>query len=84
MRQKTSFRNFDKTLFLMPVLIFCIGIVTIYSASFKSQQTLHETLAMKQIFWMGVGVLTVFLMVRTDYFKLQDLAWPLYGLSLLL
>jgi len=32
--------------------------------------------------WMGVGVLLVFLIIRTDYFRLMDWAWPFYLFSL--
>src|SRR3990167_8099205 len=84
MRKKISFRHFDKLLFFTPIGIFLIGIISIYSASFKTHQSLDETLAMKQILWMAVAVLVVFLSMRTDYFKLQDLAWPLYFISLIL
>ncbi len=84
MRKKINFRHFDKVLFITPILIFGIGILSIYSASFKAQQTLHQTLAIKQMMWMGIGVLLVFLIIRTDYFRLLDLAWPLYTFSLVL
>jgi len=82
-RKKVSFRNFDKFLFLTPILIFLIGILSIYSASFKSSQSFDQTLAMKQILWMAIGSLGVFLVVRVDYFKLKDLVWPAYFLALL-
>lgn len=84
MRKKINFRNFDKTLFVAPLLIFVIGILSIYSASFKSHQEIQQTLAVKQMLWMGVGVLLVFLIIRSDYFRLMDLAWPIYIFSLCL
>jgi rod shape determining protein RodA len=82
MRKKISFRNFDKWLFVMPLVIFTIGILSIYSASFKSSQTFDQTLAMRQVLWMGIGVLLVFLVLRMDYFRWRDFVWPLYFLSL--
>lgn len=84
MRKKINFRDFDKTLFLTPILIFLIGLATIYSASFKAHQPLVETLATRQMIWMAAAILLVFLVVRFDYYRLQDLAWPSYILSLLL
>ena len=84
MKRRNSFQNFDKVLFLLPILIFLIGILSIYSASFKSGQPIDQTLAMKQFIWMGMGALFVFLIVRVDYFKLQDFVWPLYFFSILL
>ena len=81
MRKRTVFKNFDKSLFAIPILIFLIGILSIYSASFKSGQPIDQTLAMRQFIWMGMGALFVFLIVRVDYFKLQDFVWPLYFFS---
>ena len=83
MRKKLYFSRFDKLLFFTPILIFLIGILSIYSASFKAQQPLDDTLAARQFLWMGIGLLTVLLVVRWDYFKLVDFAWPLYFMSLL-
>src|SRR3989338_1391061 len=83
MRKKISFRQFDKQLFLTPILIFVIGLFSLYSASFKSSQALDQILAMRQVLWMGIGILLVFLIVRFDYFKLQDFVWPLYVLSVI-
>ena len=82
--KKIPFARFDKLLFFTPILIFVLGILSIYSASFKAHQALDNTPAMRQMMWMGVGILTVFLIVRWDYFKLADLAWPLYFFSLFL
>ncbi len=82
--RKINFRYFDKALFFTPIVIFLIGILTIYSASFKAHQSFDDILAVKQICWMGMGILLVFLVIRTDYFKLMDLAWPLYIASVVL
>ncbi|OIO37964.1 MAG: rod shape-determining protein RodA [Candidatus Omnitrophica bacterium CG1_02_46_14] len=68
----------------MPILIFLIGFLSIYSASFKSGQSIDQTLAMRQFLWMAIGVLFVLLIVRVDYFKLQDMVWPLYYVSIFL
>ena len=81
MRKKISFRQFDFFLFATPVLIFMVGLLSIYSASHQSGQTLDESLAVRQILWMAVGIAFVFLMVRIDYFKFQDIAWPSYIVS---
>ena len=81
---KVRFRHFDKLLFFTPLAIFLIGILSIYSASFKAHQPLDDILAVRQFLWMGIGILAVFLIVRWDYFKFADLAWPLYAFSLAL
>jgi rod shape determining protein RodA len=82
--KKILFRHLDKVLFFTPLAIFLIGIASIYSASFKAHQAIDETVAAKQFVWMAIGILLVFLSVRWDYFKLGDLAWPLYWTSIAL
>ena len=84
MRKRVPFKHFDKLLFFTPLFIFALGILSIYSASFKAHQALDDTLAARQMMWMGVGILTVFLIVRWDYFRLMDLAWPVYIFSVVL
>ena len=84
MRKKIGFRHFDKMLFVAPILIFLVGILSLYSASFRMGQTLGQTFATKQLLWMAIGILLVFLAVRHDYFKLQDFVWPVYILTLFL
>src|SRR5437867_2480825 len=84
MRKRINFKNFDKVLFFMPILIFLAGILSVYSASFKAHETILQTLAVKQMLWMGVGILLVFLIIRTDYFRFVDWAWPIYAFSLCL
>ncbi len=82
MRLRTKFSRFDKLLFFMPVIIFGIGLLSVYSASHKVHQSLSDQLAARQLLWMGVGILLVFLVVRWSYFRLIDAAWPFYFLSL--
>ncbi|MBI3315790.1 MAG: FtsW/RodA/SpoVE family cell cycle protein, partial [Candidatus Omnitrophica bacterium] len=84
MRQKVNFRDFDKLLFLTPLLIFAVGALSIYSASFKANPLTDQAFVTRQVLWMGVGALLVFLVVRVNYFKLMDFVWPLYGLTLFL
>jgi rod shape determining protein RodA len=81
MKPRVNFRDFDKLLFLTPLLIFTIGILSIYSASFKANQNADQTFVVRQLLWMGVGALFVFLIVRVNYFKLMDFAWPIYILA---
>ncbi len=83
MNRKNPFSYFDKLLFFTPIAIFLIGILSIYSASFKAQQPLDDTLAARQFLWMGIGIFIIFLVARWDYFKWVDFAWPAYFLSLI-
>jgi rod shape determining protein RodA len=82
MRRRTPFSRFDKLLFFTPIAIFAIGILSVYSASYKVHQSLNDQLVARQLLWMGMAILLVFLVVRFSYFRLVDLAWPLYFASL--
>ncbi len=83
MRKRFQFHRFDKLLFFTPIAIFLIGLLSVYSASYKAEQSLNDLLATRQLLWMGVGILAIFLVVRHSYFRLVDLAWPLYFISVL-
>lgn len=82
MRKRIPLRYFDKTLFLTPVLIFVIGVLSIYSASVKTGGMIDQSFVVRQLLWMGIAMLGVFLLIRVDYFKFQDIAWPCYFVSL--
>ncbi len=84
MKHRSRFSHFDKLLFFTPILIFLIGMFSIYSAAYKAHQAIDDTLAARQFIWMGIGILLIFLVARYDYFKLMDFAWPFYFLSVFL
>lgn len=82
MKRRLRFGRIDKVLFFAPITIFAVGILSVYSASYKAQQSLNDLLAIRQLLWMGIGILAVFLITRWSYFKLLDIAWPFYFVSL--
>lgn len=84
MRRRPLLRHLDKALFLAPLAIFLIGLVSLYSASLRIRASVEEGLVIRQCLWMGIGTLLVFLMARINYFKLQDFALPVYLLSIFL
>ena len=82
MRRRNLFSRFDKLLFFTPIAIFLIGILSVFSASHKADQSLGDLLAIRQLLWMGIGLLVILIVVRHSYFRLVDIAWPLYFISL--
>lgn len=82
MRKKIRYRDLDKTLLIMPVVIFLIGLLSIYSASFKGANVsagfMTNPLAVRQMLWMGAALLLILLMSRINYFQFQDYVWPFY------
>ncbi len=77
----------DLILLLVTLLLVTIGTVMIYSSSsilaterFRDGQFFLK----KQIFFLGLGFLTMVLMTRIPYYKLRKLAWPGIAVSALL
>jgi rod shape determining protein RodA len=72
----------DHTLILLPILIFAAGLFFIYSASWREGRPLDQSLVLRQSFWMLIAVLVMVFSLRFHYRILADIAWPLYGASL--
>ncbi|MCG3176359.1 MAG: putative lipid II flippase FtsW [Candidatus Omnitrophica bacterium] len=84
MKPLFDLKGVDRTLLITPLLIFAIGIANVYSASFRTGMTFDQTLATKQVIWMGVALLAMLMVSRFNYLRLSDIAWPLYALTLVL
>lgn len=85
--QKT-WQDFDFILVLTTVLIFGIGLAFLYSAtyqhSYKESGLLPQSFVIRQIIWFVFGLLIGVVIVKVDYQKWLELAYPLYGLNLIL
>ncbi len=79
--------HFDWVLFFCFLLLTCIGIVNLYSATHNElfASNLHPHFV-KQLIWIGIGFILFVIMLLFDYHHLQTLAPFLYfcGLVLLL
>jgi cell division protein FtsW len=69
------------------VLVFCVaallslGLVMLYSSSMGRN---GATYPLMQTLWCGLGLVAAMLVTCVDYRHLKKVAWPLYGLALLL
>lgn len=85
MKSRFYLQSFDKTLFLVPILIFVIGLFYLYSASWKTHVPLDESLVFKQVIWMIIGLILILALIRLDYHYLADWNWVIYiGILILL
>jgi len=76
-------QNFDWVLLLLVLAICGIGIVNLYSAGYN--RPAGETpLYIKQLYWLGLGLGVLFLILLVDYRHLEKLSYPIYILSILL
>jgi len=72
----------DWPLALAATGLLAIGLATVYSAT--SIAGMHHGLWVKQSMWLGVAVLAAYVAGGVHYRVYESLAYPLYGISLLL
>jgi cell division protein FtsW len=68
--------------------LLAVGLVTLYSASFMQITSKGEMLGAKslvsQMVWGAVGLVACGVIMCLDYQRLKKVAWPLFGLAVLL
>ena len=74
--------NFDWLLLLLMLFAAIEGVLLIYSATFSAGLT--HALYIRQIYWLLLGLLAVFVIISIDYHHLGNWAYFFYGLNLLL
>lgn len=72
----------DWPLALATLGLVLIGLLTVYSAT--SIPGAHEGLWIKQLVWFGIAILAAAAVASIHYRIFDSLAWPLYGISLVL
>lgn len=75
----TEEKRFDWMLFFVIIAILIVGVINVYSAS-----SVSESYTLKQIMWSLGGVSLIAMLTLMDYRFLETLAYPLYGLNLIL
>lgn len=76
------FRNFDKTLLIVTLIIFVIGLSSIYSATYTEGSRIMRGLVFKQMLWMSIGLIFLLVIINIDYQRFIDLAYILFGLNI--
>ncbi|MCQ9208801.1 MAG: FtsW/RodA/SpoVE family cell cycle protein [Omnitrophica bacterium] len=88
MFKRSRLKNFDFILLLTAVLIFSIGLAFLYSAtkehSYSFGGILPHNFLIRQIIWFAIGLFIGLIILMVDYKKWLELAYPLYGVNLLL
>lgn len=77
-------QNGDNLLAVVALLIFIIGLSSIYSATYTEGSQAMKGLMFKQILWMAAGILLLLVIVKIDYQRFVDWAYILFGLNVLL
>jgi len=88
MFNRSLLKNFDFVLLLTALLIFSIGLAFLYSAtkehSYRLSGSLPHNFLLRQIIWFSIGLLIGIIILTVDYKKWLELAYPLYGVNLVL
>jgi rod shape determining protein RodA len=79
MKDRPRVQDFDWALLALAAAITCIGLLEIYSSTHAS--AMHG-LQWKQLMWVGIGVVGMFIMSQIDYHTLLDQAPVLYMIGL--
>lgn len=76
MSGRVRYREFDWFLFGLVVLISILGILEIYSTT--QNQPRFANMYLRQLAWVGIGLVVMFLVSRIDYHTLLDNALWIY------
>jgi len=69
MRRLLSFRDFDWSLLLMVVVLCCLSVIEVHSATARTRFASFES---KQIVWVVAGLVGMFVLSKIDYHRLLD------------
>jgi len=78
------FFNFDWTLLVLILVISVIGILNIYSAGNSLANFRQETLYIKQVQWIVLGLILIGIVICIDYRFICRFAYIIYAISILL
>lgn len=81
-RWKLRLPPLDLPLLSAALLLVGVGLLTVYSAT--SIPGAHQGLWVRQLAWAGIAFLVAWVVAGIHYRVYDALAWPLYGVSLLL
>jgi len=76
--------HFDWTLLFLSLAFVAIGVTTIYSANYDMAAGHAGPLPMRQVTWLGLGLVAMMTAISFDYHYIDRLAYPFYGAMLLL
>ncbi len=76
--------NFDWWFAAAILGMACLGILTIYSANSLAQSTFRRTLYLRQITWVGMGLVTMVAACLVSYRTLARFAYLIFGLSVVM
>jgi rod shape determining protein RodA len=80
MRRFLSFRDFDWALLGLVLLLCTVSVLEVHSTTVHTK---FANFGSRQIFWVGAGVVIMFVFAKIDYHRILDWAPWAYGFGLL-
>lgn len=77
-------QNFDWKLLGITIVLFFMGIMTLYSAVTAGKSTVHDVLYLRQIVWYGFGFVLMIISFLFNYKAIDRWAFIIYGFCILL
>jgi len=74
----------NRAIYLDTILIMLLGLVTLYSSTAQKGQNAISPIFVKQVVWFFIALAMLFIFANFDYRRLYDLAYLLYGFTVLL
>lgn len=82
MIEKRVYESFDWGLAILLISIVLIGLLNLYSATYKVDERTLSPLFSSQLLWVFLGMISFSLFLVTDYRFFEKYAWLIYGLTL--
>ena len=76
--------NFDWWILLAAVILSVIGVITIYSATRPVFDIEHQSFYVKQLYWIGLSLVSFFIFISIDYKWFIKFAYFIFGFGILL
>jgi len=75
-------RNFDFTLLAITLTLCALGVTVIYSANLQSDSEFMRGLYIRQLYWVGISLAAMSIVIWIDYRWIERMAYPLYFFGL--
>lgn len=82
-----KYKSVDLTLLMCIALLVFLGVMMVFSSSYYYAMAIWENKYLflrKELFWVGAGTISMFIVMNVDYHKWRKISWPLFIGSLCL
>ncbi len=84
MIDRRMYKDFDVMLATMALVIFILGLLTIWSSTQAKGLPFAQSYVLKQLMWFGVGMIFFIIVIKVSYHKFLDMAYIIYAVNVLL